>query len=155
MTRRKPPDTSMESWVEGQIVEAANRGDFDNLPGAGKPLPNLHDPNAWLTAYLKREGVETEALLPEPLRLRKEIERLPDVVRGAPTERLVRELVTDLNDRIKLWMRNGQDTHFIVPLVDEEDVVAAWRQARPAEPAAAQPTASRRRWWHRGTSRTP
>ncbi|RLK54405.1 DUF1992 domain-containing protein [Actinokineospora cianjurensis] len=149
MTKRKPPGVSPESWVEAQIREATNRGTFDNLPGAGKPLPNLHDPQAWLTAYLRREGVETEALLPEPLRLRKEIERLPETLRTAPTERVVREVVGDLNTRIRTWMRNGQDTHFIVPLVDEEEAVATWHTTRPAPPATPPPSPAKRVWWRR------
>ncbi|GAA3057663.1 DUF1992 domain-containing protein [Actinokineospora globicatena] len=149
MTRRKPPGVSPESWVEAQITEAANRGDFDNLPGAGKPLPNLHDPQAWLTAYLRREGLETEALLPEPLRLRREIERLPDTLRTAPTERVVREAVADLNTRIRTWMRNGQDTHFIVPLVDEDETVTTWHATRPPPPPTPPVPPAKRPWWRR------
>jgi len=34
-----------ESWVDKQIREAQERGDFDDLPGAGKPLPHLGDPD--------------------------------------------------------------------------------------------------------------
>jgi Domain of unknown function (DUF1992) len=40
MTERKPPDLSFTSWIDRQINEAAERGAFDNLPGAGKPLPD-------------------------------------------------------------------------------------------------------------------
>jgi hypothetical protein len=47
MTKRKPPVTSWETWIDAQIRVATEAGAFDNLPGAGKPLPNLgqeHDP---------------------------------------------------------------------------------------------------------------
>ena len=49
MTERKPPGTSWESWIEAQIRVAMEQGAFDNLPGAGKPLPNLdqYDPLWW------------------------------------------------------------------------------------------------------------
>ena len=40
MTERKPPETSWETWIDGQIRVATEEGAFDNLPGAGKPLPN-------------------------------------------------------------------------------------------------------------------
>ena len=39
MTERKPPEITFASWIDQQINEAAERGAFDNLPGAGKPLP--------------------------------------------------------------------------------------------------------------------
>ncbi|MDP1748923.1 MAG: DUF1992 domain-containing protein [Reyranella sp.] len=39
--QRKPPRTSWESWIEAQIRVFQEEGAFDNLPGAGKPLPNL------------------------------------------------------------------------------------------------------------------
>ena len=41
MTEQKPPGMSWESWIEQQIREAREAGLFDNLPGAGKPLPSL------------------------------------------------------------------------------------------------------------------
>lgn len=41
MTERKPPGTSWETWIEAQIRVAREQGAFDNLPGAGKPLPDL------------------------------------------------------------------------------------------------------------------
>ena len=39
MTERKPPGTSWETWIDAQIRVAMEQGAFDNLPGAGKPLP--------------------------------------------------------------------------------------------------------------------
>ena len=58
MTERKPPDISFASWIDQRINEAAERGAFDNLPGAGKPLPPRGDAaEAWLREYLRREGV--------------------------------------------------------------------------------------------------
>ena len=79
MTERKPAGMTFTSWIDQQIAEAAERGAFDNLPGAGKPLPrrgDADDGQAWLRDYLRREGVSTEVLLPTPLKLRKEAARL-------------------------------------------------------------------------------
>jgi len=36
MTGRKPAGMSFPSWIDQQINEAAERGAFDHLPGAGK-----------------------------------------------------------------------------------------------------------------------
>src|ERR671924_901972 len=55
MTERKPPETSFTSWVDQQIAEAEKRGAFDNLPGAGKPIPRRGGTDAWLRDYLRRE----------------------------------------------------------------------------------------------------
>jgi hypothetical protein len=41
MTERKPAGWSWETWIEAQIGVAMENGAFDNLPEAGKPLPNL------------------------------------------------------------------------------------------------------------------
>ena len=45
MTERKGP-TDWESWIEQQIREAQARGEFDDLPGKGKPLDLTPNPYA-------------------------------------------------------------------------------------------------------------
>src|SRR5208282_6116854 len=108
MTERKPPEITFASWIDQQINEAAERGAFDNLPGAGKPLPKrgqADDGQAWLRDYLRREGVAAEELLPTPLKLRKEIERLTETVQDLGTEQEVRDVIRGLNRRITEWRR--------------------------------------------------
>jgi len=81
MTERKPREISFTSWIDRQISEAQERGAFDNLPGAGKPLPKrAMDTDAWIRDKLDREGVPAEEMLPVPLRLRKEAERVSDTL---------------------------------------------------------------------------
>lgn len=41
--RRKPKGPSWESWVEQQIRVGMERGDFENLPGKGRPLEGITD----------------------------------------------------------------------------------------------------------------
>jgi hypothetical protein len=165
MTERKPREISFTSWIDRQINEAQERGDFDNLPGAGKPLPRgALSADAWLRNYLDREGVSSEAMLPVPLRLRKEAERLPGTLGALRTEEDVREVVRDLNRRILQWRRIPEGPPIYLRLVDEDDMVARWRdtRARPAAPAptgpqpqpspSPRPPASRR-WWRRRRDR--
>jgi hypothetical protein len=160
MTERKPPEISFTSWVDRQINEATERGAFENLPGAGKPLPNRGraDDQAWLRDYLRREGVSAEDLLPVPLRLRKEIERLTGTVRELPSEQQVRDFVAGLNHRIVEWRRIPLGPQVFLPRVDEETVVRQWREGRAgitprSSPAPVGPGQNRRtprsRWWHR------
>ncbi|MGA7098207.1 MAG: DUF1992 domain-containing protein [Acidimicrobiia bacterium] len=49
----------MESWpiAERLILEAIDRGEFDDLPGAGKPLPERGRPYEelwWVRRWLER-----------------------------------------------------------------------------------------------------
>jgi hypothetical protein len=44
--------------VERRIREAIDRGEFDDLPGAGEPLPDLgldDDPGWWVRRWVERE----------------------------------------------------------------------------------------------------
>ena len=157
MTERKPSEISFASWIDQQINEAAERGAFDNLPGAGRPLPRAGgagDGQAWLRDYLRREGVSAEELLPLPLRLRKETEWLTAEVQDLSSEREVREVVGELNRRILEWRRIPVGPPVYLRLIDEEAMVARWREAhpRPAAPTRIEhlePPAPRPRWWRR------
>ena len=167
MTERKPPEESFPSWIDQQIIEAEQRGVFDNLPGTGKPIPATEQTDytqAWLRDYLRREGVSTEELLPTPLKLRKESERLTAALPGLPSEQAVRDTVEQLNRRIMDWRRNSIGPPIFVPLVDEETMVSRWEQARSADLAggagpvatdqeapdtAPAPRPTRRRPWRR------
>ena len=166
MTERKPPDISFTSWIDRQINEAAERGAFDNLPGAGKPLPKRSEEDAaqaWLREYLRREGVSAEELLPTPLKLRKEIERLTESVRDLRTERQVRHVAADLNRRILEWRRIPVGPPLFLPLVNADALVSTWRDAQAAAQASAAappvpsppPSAPPRRWWRLRPRRTP
>ena len=73
MAEKKPPGVSWESWVERQIRDSMERGEFDNLPGAGKPLPTiaLTDEAWWIREKLRHENV---SYLPPTLAIRKELD---------------------------------------------------------------------------------
>lgn len=120
-----------ESAIDRQIREAQERGEFDNLPGAGKPIPGIADPydeNWWVKNLLKRENV---SVLPTSLALRKESSELAERVSRVTTETSVREIVADLNSRITAAQRGPVDgPPIVLHTVDVEDVVRAWRQGR-------------------------
>jgi hypothetical protein len=134
MTRRKPPKVSFRWWVDRQIDEARARGEFDDLPGTGKPLPKPTGNDAatdWVLRQVRAGGHDTKALLPPALALKREVQDLPGRLAGERTERQVRELVEDLNERIRLAYR----THLggpplTVALVDVEEAVEDWRRSR-------------------------
>jgi len=157
MTERKPAGMSFRSWIDQQIEDAAERGLFDDLPGAGKPLPRRDEDaaQAWLREYMRREGLSTQDALPTPLKLRKEREVLAGMAPALPSEEDVRNAVADLNERIAEWRRFPLDSPIFVPLVDEEQMVDLWRSAHPEPDGAADPVLPpaaerpRRPWWRR------
>lgn len=131
MTERKRWDLTFETWIERQIRVAQDRGDFDDLPGYGKPIPDHGDDELWwVKSYLAREGLSTEALLPPELQLRREIERLPITVGSAPSEKVVREIVADLNRRIADCLRFPSGVPVPVRKVDADEAVETWKTER-------------------------
>ncbi|HEV7655881.1 MAG TPA: DUF1992 domain-containing protein [Mycobacteriales bacterium] len=149
-----PPQ--FRSVVDAQLRAAEARGAFQNLPGSGKPIPGLLDPDDpewWIKGFIKREKVPAEAMLPPALALRREIERLPGTVAKLRSERAVRDHVEDLNHRIRRWIQIPIGPQLPVQVVDVDAVVAAWTEARRPAPAPEPPVtaarAPRRRWWHR------
>lgn len=167
MTERKPLGVTFESWIDKQIREATERGEFDNLRGAGKPIPkSADDENWWLKSYLHGEGVRADGLLPPSLILRRDIEELPELLRDMASEREVRETISELNQRIVDWLRMPHGPYVRVGPVHTEEVVAQWRIDRTAarrnkQPKATPPSAhsappsAKPSWWQRITRRRP
>ncbi|MEU6341409.1 DUF1992 domain-containing protein [Streptomyces sp. NPDC046977] len=129
MTERKPPGVPFESWVDHQIRDAAERGAFEDLPGAGRPLPSLDEPYDelwWIRQKMAREGLSP---LPPALALRKEAEDALAKAREAPSERLVRAILDGVNDKIRAALRMPPPGP---PLglrpFDVDQVVAEWRE---------------------------
>ena len=158
MNQRKPSDLSFTSWIDRQISEAAQRGAFDDLPGAGKPLPKSPPDaaQAWLRDYAHREGVSPDDLLPIPLRLRKEVERLTATVAELATEQQVRAEAAELNRQIIQWRRIPEGPPVYLRLIDADALASRWRAAHPEQPPAPPDPAPgqgrrwlRRRWLRR------
>ena len=116
-----------ENWIDRQIREAMERGEFDNLPGAGKPLELDSSEDWWIKAKIKAENLD--AVLPGPLALRREVEGITDAAADCRSEAEVRERCEALNERIRDYYRRPETgRRIIVRLVDVDAVVAGWRQ---------------------------
>ncbi|OLZ69423.1 molecular chaperone DnaJ [Streptomyces sp. IMTB 2501] len=134
MTERKPPGVPFDSFVDKQIRDAQRRGEFERLQGAGKPLPteveSTYDELWWIKRKLTREGL---SVLPPALALRKEAEDALEAAYAAPSERIARKIIEDVNVRIKDMMFKPPPGP---PLgrkpYDVEEVVREWRQRRAA-----------------------
>jgi hypothetical protein len=127
-----------ESAVDQAIREAAERGAFDDLPGAGKPLPLRHtgDPDWWLKDLMAREGITGSELLPPAIALRREADGFPGSLRDLPDEDAVRAVLEDFNARVEAdWRRPGlgTGTPVVARRVDVEALVADWRTTRATD----------------------
>lgn len=134
MASRKPTGPQWESWIDRQIRESQERGEFDDLQGAGRPLADLdqpHDALWWVRRKLKEERL---AHLPPTLQIRKDLEVARGEIARARTERQVREIITEINGRIRHVNRTAVDgpPSTTMPL-DEERTVREWRERRARE----------------------
>lgn len=140
MVRRKPPAMSYPDWVELQIREAQQRGAFENLPGAGKPIADIDSKRGesdWIASYLRKENVDPSVLLPPALILAKEVEDLPARLSTERTEDKVREVVEELNARIRAARLAPQDGPPVrTRPVDAEAAIMQWRAANASKQAA-------------------
>ncbi len=117
-------------WVDLQVQRAIERGEFDNLPGAGKPLEPLDsDPNWWLKKLIERERIT--GVLPEALQLRRDDAELDAVLDRETSESVVRESLELFNRRVINARRQLQGgPPVITPTRDVEAEVEAWRVRR-------------------------
>lgn len=156
-----PTPSRYESVIDQQIRAARDRGELDNLPGTGQPIPGAgapHDELWWVKGLIRREGMSTDPLLPTSVRLRKEIDNLDATLTEVRSEDEVRAVVADLNTRIAAWIRNPTPPPVRVGPVDLDAALARWhalrgadRPTRPVEPLAASP--ARRHGWRLGRRR--
>jgi len=150
---------TMSAIVETAIQQAIRRGEFDNLPGAGKPLENLgnpNDPDWWI-----RRKIETEKLTglgPPALALRVENVELDARLDLEHSEARVREVLDDFNHRVieaRRQLLGGPPV--VTPTRDVDAEVRAWRDRRAARAEAAEqqaavpgtPARRRTRWFRR------
>ena len=122
-----------ESWVDRQVREAQERGEFDNLPGAGKPLGDLgrpgEDPDWWARRKLAKEDLR--GAMPGPLAVRREKQDIAQTLADVRDEATARAIVDDLNQRIKQSnLTRVGNTPVITGLLDVEQVLAEWRSRR-------------------------
>jgi len=146
-------------WVDLQIQQAMERGDFDDLPGYGKPIEGIgsdHDPDWWLRNLVEREQIT--GVLPPALQIRKDDAELGERLDRLSAEREVRREVEDFNERVrKARIQPLGGPPMITAERNVEAEVAAWRTRRAARVEEQRALVAqresdgraRRRWWLR------
>lgn len=104
--------------VEQRILEAQERGEFDNLPGRGKPL-NLEDesnvPEDLRIAYKILKNADC---LPPELQEKKEIRQMEDLLASLPDEKQRVKLIKKINFKIMKLNMLGRKS----PLLEESQI---------------------------------
>lgn len=128
----QPTPEQRDAIVEISIQQAMRRGDFDDLPGAGKPLTGLtgtHDPDWWIRRKIERENIT--GLGPPALTLRTENAQLDERLDSLFREGEVREVLEDFNRRVIEARRQLQGGPPVVtPTRDIDEELARWRARR-------------------------
>ncbi|RME86410.1 MAG: DUF1992 domain-containing protein [Caldilineae bacterium] len=114
--RRKEKEQSWESWIEELIRDAQARGEFDNLPGKGKPLPSRRNP-----------------FLPEDRQMAYDLVQnsgytLPWIDEGKEIDRRIARAREKLQ-RDYRWYRSRQARASTVELIEIEGIWLRYRQA--------------------------
>ncbi|MDJ1114593.1 DUF1992 domain-containing protein [Microbacterium dauci] len=140
-------------YVETVIQQAIRRGEFDDLPGAGKPIEGLgtsHDPDWWIRRKIQTE--QLSGLGPPALRLRVEHAAFEAHVDAMTRAEDVRAYTEDFTRRVieaRRQLEGGPPV--VTPTRDPEAEIAAWRERRAAAASTPPPVEQppRRRWWRR------
>jgi Domain of unknown function (DUF1992) len=134
MTERKPAGKSWETWIEELIHNAREAGEFEDLEGAGKPIPGItdpYDPDWWVKKLLQREKL---TVLPPALELLRKVESGLAALWSLRSEVDVRARITALNAEIaKVNSRVAEGPPTRLAPLDVNDIVSEWR-ARRARP---------------------
>ena len=86
-------DHPLIDLITAKIMAAEKNGEFDNLPGAGKPLPKCDDPeNALLNRVMKENGAT-----PEFVSLSRELAKLREELRDTGDRTKRRDIMKEMS----------------------------------------------------------
>ena len=131
MTKRKPPNEKWESFAERKIREVQDEGQFESLPGFGRPISDIDQPLSddwWLKQKLKKEML---SVLPPILEARLDIEKTLASLCEISSEALVRRKLEQLNERIRkaIYSPHEGPSGGVFP-IDVEATIAEWGNTR-------------------------
>lgn len=104
--------------VEKKIKEAMDKGEFDDLPGRGKPIAFEDDSNIPEDLRLAFKVLKNADCLPPELQLKKEIRQMEDMLEGIPDEKEKYRQIKKINYKIMQLNLMGKNS----PLLEETQV---------------------------------
>lgn len=104
--------------VEKRIQEALERGEFDDLPGQGKPIQIEDDSGVPEDLRLAYKVLKNANCLPPELQLRKEIRQMEDLLDSIPDEKEKYRQIKKTNYKIMKLNLMGKRS----PLLEEREI---------------------------------
>ena len=104
--------------IEKRIQEALDRGDFDDLPGRGKPMQIEDDSGVPEDLRLAYKVLKNADCLPPELELKKEIRQMEDLLESIPDEKEKYRQIKKINYKIMRLNIMGKKS----PLLDEREI---------------------------------
>ena len=104
--------------VEKRIQEAQRNGEFDNLPGRGRPIEYKEDRHIPEDLRLAYKILKNADCLPPEIEAKKEIRQMEDMLANIPDEKEKYKLIKKINYMImKLNMQGNKS-----PLFEEKQI---------------------------------
>ena len=104
--------------AERKIKEAQEKGEFDDLPGQGEPLPLEDDSHVPEDLRLAYKVLKNADCLPPEIELRKEIRQMEDMLESIPDEKEKYRQIKRINLKITQLNIMGHKS----PLLEENQV---------------------------------
>ena len=104
--------------IERRIKEAQERGEFDSLPGTGKPIQMEDDTRIPEDLRLAYKILKNADCLPPELELKKEIRQMEDLLAEIPDEKEKYRLIKKVNYKIMQLNLMGKRS----PLLEETEI---------------------------------
>ena len=107
-----------EKIVEQRIKEAMEKGEFDNLPGKGRPIPLEDDSHVPEDLRLAYKVLKNADCLPPELLEKKEILQMEDMLAAIPDAKERYKLIKRINFKIMKLNVMGKKS----PLLEEKQI---------------------------------
>jgi hypothetical protein len=108
---------AFQKIIEKRIQKAQENGDFDDLPGKGKPIDLEDDSNIPEDLRLTYKILRNADCLPPELQLKKEIRSMEDMLDGIPDEKEKFRHIKKINYKIMQLNMMGKGS----PLLGESE----------------------------------
>jgi len=104
--------------VEQRIKEAQQKGEFDDLPGCGRPLVMEDDSRIPEDLRLAYKILKNAGCIPPELELKREIKSMEDMLEGMPEDREKYRQMKRINYKIMKLNMMGRKS----PLLQETEI---------------------------------
>ena len=127
MSERKPFGVTWNSWIDRQVTESRQRGEFDDLPGKGKAFTasdHHYDENWWIKSKMREDDFD---LTPQTIKVRKKTEDWLAQYHQLPNLEVLTFQAKQLNQEITQANRGPLGPLSPQALLDIEKICQEWQ----------------------------